>query len=322
MKKDLLISLSCAAIVLIALNGCGAVSKMSDSTIRNAIQESNTNYSKYDLSIQDLSFDSRNYDKQEKTEAVTVTVVAENENTTYTVSYDVLGKLSDKNWRIVSVTPLSEDIKPKNALTYEDVTTFSDKLIKAAQGSGYNEPCQMHIQDYTIDSDTSSTTGSATILLSADTQCFSVKRECLAIFNYNLDGWSLSDTSVGDYTVALNESALTGTWSCSSSSGKSYSILTVDHTDGSSIYATYNELSQSFGYVFSETHINDISEFKLDMENNLYFEAYTMDSGREYRPNFVCRDEAGNFLASFSIDPENDSTDSPIIWDGNDLIKE
>lgn len=320
MKKNLFISLSCAAIVLIALNGCGAVSKMSDSTIRNAIQESNTNYSKYDLSIQDLSFDSRNYDKQEKTEAVTVTVVAENENTTYTVSYDVLGKLSDKNWRIVSVTPLSEDIKPKNALTYEDVTTFSDKLINAAQGLGYNEPCQMHIQDCTIDSDTSSTTGSATILLSADTQCFSVKRECLAIFNYNLDGWSLSDTSVGDYTVELNESALTGTWSYSSYGD--YSILTIDHTDGSSIYATYNELSQSAGYVFSEVHINDISEFKLDMENNYYFEACELFSGREYNPEFVCRDEAGNFLASFIIDPEDDSTDSPIIWDGNDLIKE
>ena len=296
------------------------VGKMSDSTIRNAIQESNTNYSKYDLSIQDLSFDSRNYDKQEKTEAVTVTVVAENENTTYTVSYDVLGKLSDKNWRIVSVTPLSEDIKPKNALTYEDVTTFSDKLINAAQGLGYNEPCQMHIQDCTIDSDTSSTTGSATILLSADTQCFSVKRECLAIFNYNLDGWSLSDTSVGDYTVELNESALTGTWSYSSYGD--YSILTIDHTDGSSIYATYNELSQSAGYVFSEVHINDISEFKLDMENNYYFEACELFSGREYNPEFVCRDEAGNFLASFIIDPEDDSTDSPIIWDGNDLIKE
>ena len=320
MKKNMFISLSCASIVLIALNGCGAVSKMSDSTIRNAIQDLNTNYSKYDLSIQDLSFDSRNYDKQEKTEAVTVTVVAESENTTYTVSYDVLGKLSDKNWRIVSVTPLSEDIKPKNALTYEDVTTFSDKLINAAQGPRYNEPCQMHIQDCTIDSDTSSTTGSATILLSADTQCFSVKRECLAIFNYNLDGWSLSDNSVGDYTVELNESALTGTWSYSSYGD--YSILTIDHTDGSSIYATYNELSQSAGYVFSEVHINDISEFKLDMENNYYFEACELDSGREYNPEFVCRDEAGNFLASFIIDPEDDSNDSPIIWDGNDLIKE
>lgn len=302
MKKNLFISLSCAAIVLIALNGCGAASKMSDSTIRNAIQESNTNYSKYDLSIQDLSFDSRNYDKQEKTEAVTVTVVAENENTTYTVSYDVLGKLSDKNWRIVSVTPLSEDIKPKNALTYEDVSYFSDDLIKAAQESEFSEACTMYIKDCTIDSDTSSSTASANITLEADTHFFNVSRDCLVFFDYTFDGWKLSDNSISDYNITLNEAALRGTWS--KTVPGDYVTLTIDHVDGTSIYATYDD---SRG-----RHINEPYEFVLNKNkittggfhgNDYYSEYYLTFAEANYVSN--------NYYASFHIDPEDNTEDSP-----------
>ena len=118
MKKGIYVPLSCAILTVAALSGCSTTNKIPDATIENAIQDSTNIYSDYGLSIQQLSFDSRNYDKQEKTEAVTVTVNADNADTSYTATYDVLGKLSDKSWRIVSVTQTSEEIKPKNALSY------------------------------------------------------------------------------------------------------------------------------------------------------------------------------------------------------------
>lgn len=314
MKKGIYVPLSCAILTVAALSGCSTTNKIPDTTIENAIQDSTNIYSDYGLSIQQLSFDSRNYDKQEKTEAVTVTVNADNADTSYTATYDVLGKLSDKSWRIVSVTQTSEEIKPKNALSYEDVSLLSDNLIKDAQGSArFTEACTMHIQDCTIDSTSLSDTASANLIFSADTQCFSVKREGLAIFNYTLGGWTLSDCQIGDFDIELNESGLSGTWSLTE--GKSYTTLTVNHTDGSSAYATYDSYSQSMGYVFFETHVSEVSEFKLNMEDNLYF-TYCTDDGMEYQPYFECTDSSGEYRASFTINPENSASDTPTIWAG------
>ena len=95
MKKGIYVPLSCAILTVAALSGCSTTNKIPDATIENAIQDSTNIYSDYGLSIQQLSFDSRNYDKQEKTEAVTVTVNADNADTSYTATYDVLGKASD-----------------------------------------------------------------------------------------------------------------------------------------------------------------------------------------------------------------------------------
>lgn len=321
MRKPVFISLSCSAIILMMLSGCGA-SKMSDSIIRNAIQESNTNYSKYDLSMQDLSFDSRNYDKQEKTEAVTVTVVAENENTTYTVSYDVLGKLSDKNWRIVSVTPLSEDIKPKNALTYEDVSYFSDDLIKAAQESEFSEACTMHIQGCTIDSDTTSSSATASMVLEADTQYFNVKRDCLASFYYTLDGWILSNNSVGDYGIELNEPALLGTWSWASNG--EYVTINITRIDGNSIYATYDDLAQFCGAIIHERHTGENFEFQLDTSDITALSFQGNDCYSEYYLTFAeANNDSHHYYGSFHIDPEDNAEDVPkLISNGNYLQKQ
>ena len=74
----------------------------------------------------------------------------------------------------------------------------------------------------------------------------------------------MSDCQIGDFDIELNESGLSGTWSLTE--GKSYTTLTVNHTDGSSAYATYDSYSQSMGYVFFETHVSEVSEFKLNME--------------------------------------------------------
>lgn len=321
MRKPVFISLSCSAIILMMLSGCGA-SKMSDSIIRNAIQESNTNYSKYDLSMQDLSFDSRNYDKQEKTEAVTVTVVAENENTTYTVSYDVLGKLSDKNWRIVSVTPLSEDIKPKNALTYEDVSYFSDDLIKAAQESEFSEACTMHIQGCMIDSDTTSSSATASMVLEADTQYFNVKRDCLASFYYTLDGWILSNNSVGDYGIELNEPALLGTWSWASNG--EYVTINITRIDGNSIYATYDDLAQFCGAIIHERHTGENFEFQLDTSDITALSFQGNDCYSEYYLTFAeANNDSHHYYGSFHIDPEDNAEDVPkLISNGNYLQKQ
>lgn len=81
MKKGIYVPLSCAILTVAALSGCSTTNKIPDATIENAIQDSTNIYSDYGLSIQQLSFDSRNYDKQEKTEAVTVTVNADNADT-------------------------------------------------------------------------------------------------------------------------------------------------------------------------------------------------------------------------------------------------
>ena len=106
---------------------------------------------------------------------------------------------------------------------------------------------------------------------------------------------------------------LSGTWSLTE--GKSYTTLTVNHTDGSSAYATYDSYSQSMGYVFFETHVSEVSEFKLNMEDNLYF-TYCTDDGMEYQPYFECTDSSGEYRASFTINPENSASDTPTIWAG------
>ena len=69
------------------------------------------------------------------------------------------------------------------------------------------------------------------------------------------------------------------------------------------------------GYVFFETHVSEVSEFKLNMEDNLYF-TYCTDDGMEYQPYFECTDSSGEYRASFTINPENSASDTPTIWAG------
>ena len=68
-------------------------------------------------------------------------------------------------------------------------------------------------------------------------------------------------------------------------------------------------------YVFFETHVSEVSEFKLNMEDNLYF-TYCTDDGMEYQPYFECTDSSGEYRASFTINPENSASDTPTIWAG------
>ena len=112
MRNRTSIVILCSITVSALLSGCGASNKIPDATIKTAIQDSTNIYSDYNLAIQELSFLSRNYDKKEKTESVTVTVNAENADSTYTATYDIWGELIDKTWNITSVTPTSEEIKP------------------------------------------------------------------------------------------------------------------------------------------------------------------------------------------------------------------
>ena len=280
MRKPVFIFLSCSAIILMMLSGCGA-SKMSDSTIRNAIQESNTNYSKYDLSI------------------------------------------SDKSWRIVSVTQTSEEVKPKAALTYEDVSLFSGELLQAAQGtSRFSDACTMHIQGCTIDSDTTSSSATASMVLEADTQYFNVKRDCLASFYYTLDGWILSNNSVGDYGIELNEPALLGTWSWASNGD--YVTINITRIDGNSIYATYDDLAQFCGAIIHERHTGENFEFQLYTSDITASSFQGNDYYSEYYLTFVeANNDSHHYYGSFHIDPEDNAEDVPkLISNGNYLQKQ
>ena len=323
MKKGIYISLSCAILGVAALSGCSTTNKIPDATIENAIQDSTNIYSDYGLSIQQLSFDSRNYDKQEKTEAVTVTVNADNADPAYTATYDVLGKLSDKSWRIVSVTQTSEEVKPKAALTYEDVSLFSGELLQAAQGtSRFSDACTMHIQDCTIDSDTTSSSATASMVLEADTQYFNVKRDCLASFYYTLDGWILSNNSVGDYGIELNEPALLGTWSWASNGD--YVTINITRIDGNSIYATYDDLAQFCGAVIHERHTGENFEFQLDTSDITASSFQGNDYYSEYYLTFAeANNDSNHYYGSFHIDPEDNAEDVPkLISNGNYLQKQ
>lgn len=133
MRNRTSIVILCSITVSALLSGCGASNKIPDATIKTAIQDSTNIYSDYNLAIQELSFLSRNYDKKEKTESVTVTVNAENADSTYTATYDIWGELIDKTWNITSVTPTSEEIKPKAVLSYEDISLLSDKIVESVQ---------------------------------------------------------------------------------------------------------------------------------------------------------------------------------------------
>ena len=242
MRNRTSIVILCSITVSALLSGCGASNKIPDATIKTAIQDSTNIYSDYNLAIQELSFLSRNYDKKEKTESVTVTVNAENADSTYTATYDIWGELIDKTWNITSVTPTSEEIKPKAVLSYEDISLLSDKIVESVQGTKqagkFTDTCTMHIDECNISSEPSSDTANANITLVANTQCFNVYRDCLAIFNYTLDGWNLSDISSGDYTIQLNESGLVGNWALDETSKSNFTYLNIDHTSGDSFYAT------------------------------------------------------------------------------------
>ena len=316
MRNRTSIVILCSITVSALLSGCGASNKIPDATIKTAIQDSTNIYSDYNLAIQELSFPSRNYDKKEKTESVTVTVNAENADSTYTATYDLWGELIDKTWNITSVTPTSEEIKPKAVLSYEDISLLSDKIVESVQGTKqagkFTDTCTMHIDECNISSEPSSDTANANITLVANTQCFNVYRDCLAIFNYTLDGWNLSDISSGDYTIQLNESGLVGNWALDETSKCNFTYLNIDHTSGDSFYATlyaghHDPYIKSNSY---EINIDEISEFKFTT-NPLFNFLYNTRNGREFTPYFECHNDSGELLGFFVIYPENDEYPMP-----------
>ena len=90
-------------LVLLLCTACGGSRKMPDDLLKTAVQNEDGNYSDYGLSITSFQVSDRNYDQDYKTESVAVDIQAENADSTYMVSYMVMGQYADRSWNVTSV---------------------------------------------------------------------------------------------------------------------------------------------------------------------------------------------------------------------------
>ena len=91
------------AVVLTTLlfcTACGGSKKIPDELLKQAIQNQDDNYGAYGLSITDCQVGNRNYDSNYKSESVSVSVRAENGDSSYEASYEVTGLYESKNWKV------------------------------------------------------------------------------------------------------------------------------------------------------------------------------------------------------------------------------
>lgn len=102
------------AVVLTTLlfcTACGGSKKIPDELLKQAIQNQDDNYGAYGLSITDFQVGNRNYDSNYKSESVSVSVRAENGDSSYEASYEVTGLYESKNWKVTSVSQKPSRLK-------------------------------------------------------------------------------------------------------------------------------------------------------------------------------------------------------------------
>ena len=105
-------------LVLLLCTACGA-KQMPVNVIETAILEKDDVYNTYGLEDPSFSVDDGNYDRTYKTEDVTVEVHAENSESNYTATYDVIGSYQNGTWTVTSVIKTDENIWPQKVISSE-----------------------------------------------------------------------------------------------------------------------------------------------------------------------------------------------------------
>lgn len=179
------------AVVLTTLlfcTACGGSKKIPDELLKQAIQNQDDNYGAYGLSITDFQVGNRNYDSNYKSESVSVSVRAENGDSSYEASYEVTGLYESKNWKVTSVSQTDMTVLPKSPLPQSVVDECVQKLLQEKINEQYCITqvgrCEYSnaLEQYIM----------VDVQLGSNTQYMNMTRDYQLEYQYTLDGWVLA----------------------------------------------------------------------------------------------------------------------------------
>lgn len=223
------------AVVLTTLlfcTACGGSKKIPDELLKQAIQNQDDNYGAYGLSITDFQVGNRNYDSNYKSESVSVSVRAENGDSSYAASYEVTGLYENKNWKATSVSQIDMTVLPKSPLPQSIVDERVQKLLQEEENVRY---CltQVGYCEYSTELEQNIM---AKVQLCSNTQYVDMTREYELNYRYTLDGWTL-ETEGSTSVIFQFTDDLCGTW-VASKGEESYRFV-IDHIEGDTAYVKY-----------------------------------------------------------------------------------
>ena len=232
MKKIKRLLLSAAALLmLLSLVACGSSQKMPDELLKTAIRKED-NYNGDKLSITDFQVENRNYDSDYKTESVTVEIQAENEDSSYKASYEVMGQYENHNWGITSILKTDSTVLPKKPLSQAVVDRKVEQFLSNEKNVQYNLT-QVNYCNY---SDALEPNIAVDVQLGSNTQYVSTTRNYRLVYQYTLNGWVAIEESEDDIQVQITDD-LCGTW-VASNGEDSYKFV-IDHIEGDTAYVKY-----------------------------------------------------------------------------------
>ena len=223
------------AVILTALlfcTACGGSKKIPDELLKQAIQNQDDNYGAYGLSITDFQVGNRNYDSNYKSESVSVSVRAENGDSSYAASYEVTGLYENKNWKVTSVSQTDMTVLPKSPLPQSIVDERVQKLLQEEENVRY---CltQVGYCEYSTELEQNIM---AKVQLCSNTQYMNMTRDYQLEYQYTLDGWVLATEGGTNVQVQFTDE-LCGTW-VASKGEESYRFV-IDHIEGDTAYVKY-----------------------------------------------------------------------------------
>ena len=223
------------AVVLTTLlfcTACGGSKKIPDELLKQAIQNQDDNYGEYGLSITDFQVGNRNYDSNYKSESVSVSVRAENGDSSYEASYEVTGLYENKNWKVTSVSQTDMTVLPKSPLPQSIVDERVQKLLQEKINEQYCITqvgrCEYSnaLEQYIM----------VDVQLGSNTQYMNMTRDYQLEYQYTLDGWVLATEGGTNVQVQFTDE-LCGTW-VASKGEESYRFV-IDHIEGDTAYVKY-----------------------------------------------------------------------------------
>ena len=182
-------------LVLLLCTACGA-KQMPGKVIKTAILEKDNVYSNYGLEDPSFSVDDGNYDRTYKTEDVTVEVHAENSESNYTATYDVIGSYQNGTWTVTSVIKTDENIWPQKVISSEVAEPEIEAILQKEEnrryqlrlaGVGYSNKLA---QNMSID-----------VQLGYDTPDIYMFRDYELFYEYTLDGWKFTGQTEGNIQI-------------------------------------------------------------------------------------------------------------------------
>lgn len=182
-------------LVLLLCTACGA-KQMPVDVIKTAILEKDDVYNTYGLEDPSFSVDDGNYDHTYKTENVTVDVHAENSESNYTATYDVIGSYQNGTWTVTSVIKTDESIWPQEAISSEVAEPEIEAILQKEEnkryqlrlaGVGHSNKLAQNMSIY--------------VQLGYDTPDIYMFRDYELFYEYTLDGWKFTGQTEGNIQI-------------------------------------------------------------------------------------------------------------------------